>query len=361
MKKSKVIWILLRSHVVNLPPIMTVLQCLLESNEYQVNFISSQASKLVNQNLREFIIPQQHNVNKLKKLKNYIEYRRFVKKTLSAYSTSDDLIWLGSLDTARACKGLPFLESNKYILHLHELYDTHRNLLEEIKPIAQKAKSVVCPEENRAAILQVWLGLKDRPVVLPNKPYFHPRVRRMKPTHEKTIEILQKFSTDKPIILYQGHIGGDRDLMPIAEAMKDLPDYEFWLMGPDHGYAEKLVQISNNIKYLGSVPAPYHLEITSYASVGVMSYDLINLNNLYCAPNKVWEYCGFGIPFISNDCISLRNISKFNKIGEVIKWNSFFFKNTVSLINDSYDIYYKNNTEFFDNCNLIFLVEGILN
>lgn len=360
MKKSKVIWILLRSHVVNLPPIMTVLQCLLESNEYQVNFISSQASKLVNQNLREFIIPQQHNVNKLKKLKNYIEYRRFVKKTLSAYSTSDDLIWLGSLDTARACKGLPFLESNKYILHLHELYDTHRNLLEEIKPIAQKAKSVVCPEENRAAILQVWLGLKDRPVVLPNKPYFHPRVKRMKPTHEKTIEILQKFSTDKPIILYQGHIGGDRNLMPIAEAMKDLPDYEFWLMGPDHGYAEKLVQISNNIKYLGSVPAPYHLEITSYASVGVMSYDLINLNNLYCAPNKVWEYSGFGIPFLGNKCSSLQSLSLVNNSGVVSDWHISDIKKSLEKIFFKYSSFEENNNKIFNSTCIELIIKNIL-
>ena len=360
MKKSKTIWVLLRSHFVNLPPIMTVMQCLLDFEEYQVKFVSTQASGLSKENLQEFILPQSHKVNKLTKLKNYIDYRSFVKKTLSKFASNEDLIWLGSLDTARACKGLEFLETNEYILHLHELYDTHRGLLESIKPIAQKAKKVVSPEINRAAILQVWLELKERPIVFPNKPYSHPRTKRIQPTHEKTKAILEKFATDKPIILYQGHIGGDRNLMPIAAAMKELPEYEFWLMGPDHGYAESLVKVSNNIKYLGMVPAPFHLEITSYASIGIMSYDLINLNNLYCAPNKVWEYCGFGIPFISNHCISLEILSEINKIGIVIYWTTEKFKNAVNIINQSYNLYMDKNKDFFEDNDIKSIVEGLL-
>ena len=70
MKKSKTIWVLLRSHVVNLPPIMTVMQCLLDFEEYQVKFVSTQASGLSKENLQEFILPQSHKVNKLTKLKN---------------------------------------------------------------------------------------------------------------------------------------------------------------------------------------------------------------------------------------------------------------------------------------------------
>lgn len=359
MKKSKTIWVLLRSHVVNLPPIMTVMQCLLDSEEYQVKFVSTQASGLSKENLQEFILPQSHKVNKLTKLKNYIEYRAFVKKILKAHATDEDLIWLGSLDTARACKGLDFLNTHQYILHLHELYDTHRDLLESIKTIAQRAKKVVTPEVNRAAILQVWLELKDRPIVLPNKPYSHPRTRRMQPTHEKTKEILEKFATDKPIILYQGHIGGDRNLMPIAAAMRELPEYEFWLMGPDHGYAEQLIKVSNNIKYLGSVPAPLHLELTSYADIGVMSYDLINLNNLYCAPNKVWEYSGFGIPFLANKLLCLEYLSE-KKIGVVTSWDNRNIRQKIKTLFENKKIYYSASLNFFDSIELSIIINNVI-
>ncbi len=281
MQSNRTIWVLLRSHVAGLPPIMTVLKCLLENKNYQVNFISTQSSGIEHDNFKEYICPQMHNVNRFKKLLNYIQYRNFVKKTFINNLNEKDTIWLGSLDTALACKGLNFFSINQYILHLHELYDTHQNKLKSIKLIAQNAKYVVVPEINRAGILQVWLDLKERPVVLPNKPYDHPRTRKIEPTNDLTRQIISTYNTDKPIILYQGHIGGDRNLMPLAQAMKQLPEYEFWLLGTDHGYADQLVAVAENIKYLGSVPAPHHLEITSYASIGIMSYDPINLNNLY--------------------------------------------------------------------------------
>lgn len=347
MQKNKTIWVLLRSHVVGLPPIMTVLKCLLENNAYQVNFISTQSSGIEHSNLKEYIYPQVHNVSKFKKLLNYIRYRSFVNKTLNTHLNEKDIIWLGSLDTALACKGLNFFEKNQYILHLHELYDTHQNKLKSIKPIAQNAKHVVVPEINRAGILQVWLELKQRPIVLPNKPYDHPRLRNIAPTNAITQQIITTYYTGKPIILYQGHIGGDRNLMPLAQAMKHLPEYEFWLLGTDHGYADQLVAVADNIKYLGSVSAPYHLEITSYASIGIMSYDPINLNNLFCAPNKVWEYSGFGIPFLANDCLSLLNLENI-QVGKISSWEIHDIFTTIRNIMCEYAIYQQKSEIFYD-------------
>ena len=361
MQKIKTVWILLRSHVVTLPPIMTVIECLLDSESYNVNFISTQSSNLTHPNLKEYILPQSHNVSKISKIKNYIKYRMFVDKVLTDHSQTEDIVWLGSLDTAIACKGLIFLKKNPYVLHLHELYDTHLKKLKVVKTIAQNAKYVVVPELNRAGILQVWLELKNRPTVLPNKPYRHPRDKKLIPTHRLTQSILEKYKTDKPIVLYQGHIGGDRNLMPIAQAMKMLPDYEFWLLGTDHGsYSEQLLAISDNIKYLGSVPAPYHLEITSYASIGIMSYDPINLNNLYCAPNKLWEYSGFGIPFLSNKCLSLEG-SQMESIGISIDWQVENILKSLKRITNKELEYEKNAINFYNNCDVVSIIEIMVN
>ncbi|MBT8175514.1 hypothetical protein [Acinetobacter baumannii] len=359
MQKNKTIWVLLRSHVVGLPPIMTVLKCLLENNAYQVNFISTQSSGLEHRNLKEYIYPQVHNVGKLKKLLNYIQYRSFVKKTFNTHLNEKDIIWLGSLDTALACKGLNFFATNQYILHLHELYDTHQNKLKSIKPIAQNAKHVVVPEINRAGILQVWLGLKERPIVLPNKPYDHPRLRNIAPTNAITQQIINTYYAGKPIILYQGHIGGDRNLMPLARAMKHLPEYDFWLLGIDHGYADQLVAVADNIKYLGSVSAPYHLEITSYASIGIMSYDPINLNNLFCAPNKVWEYSGFGIPFLANKCLSLEGLAQ-NFIGRTVNWEEDEIKLSIKFILENFEDFHVNSIGFFQKFDLVKTVHNIV-
>jgi len=358
MQKNKTIWVLLRSHVVGLPPIMTVLKCLLE-NAYQVNFISTQSSGIEHSNLKEYIYSQVHNIGKFKKLLNYIQYRSFVKKILNTHLNEKDIIWLGSLDTALACKGLNFFATNQYILHLHELYDTHQNKLKSIKPIAQNAKHVVVPEINRAGILQVWLGLKERPIVLPNKPYDHPRLRNIAPTNAITHQIINTYYAGKPIILYQGHIGGDRNLMPLARAMKHLSEYDFWLLGTDHGYADQLVAIADNIKYLGSVSAPYHLEITSYASIGIMSYDPINLNNLFCAPNKVWEYSGFGIPFLANDSLSLLNLVSI-KTGKISTWQESDIVGVVEDIMSEYLIYSENSKLFYDSFDSLDIIKKLM-
>lgn len=359
MQSNRTIWVLLRSHVAGLPPIMTVLKCLLENKNYQVNFISTQSSGIEHDNFKEYICPQMHNVNRFKKLLNYIQYRNFVKKTFINNLNEKDTIWLGSLDTALACKGLNFFSINQYILHLHELYDTHQNKLKSIKLIAQNAKYVVVPEINRAGILQVWLGLKERPVVLPNKPYDHPRTRKIEPTNDLTRQIISTYYTDKPIILYQGHIGGDRNLMPLAQAMKHLPKYDFWLLGIDHGYADQLVAVAENIKYLGSVPAPYHLEITSYASIGIMSYDPINLNNLYCAPNKVWEYSGFGIPFLANKCLSLESLAE-SFIGRTVSWEEDEIKISIKFILENFESFHLKSIDFFQKFDLVETVHNIV-
>lgn len=328
MQKNKTIWIVLRSHLVTLPPVMTVIECLLSSGKYNVKLISTKESGINHSCFEEFILNQIHNVHVVKKISNYYFFRKFVQQTFRTQLKGDDLIWIASLDTAQACKGLSFLSTNKYILQLHELYDNHLKKLESIKYIAQNAYKVVVPELNRARILQVWLQLKERPSVLPNKPWSHPRKKYMTPTHEITKKIINSYDYSKKVIIYQGHIERGRSLEPIIEALQEIDNVEFWLMGMDHGYVNTLLKMSNKVKFLGYVPAPYHLEVTSYADIGIMSYDLINLNHMYCAPNKVWEYLGFDLFFICNDvgsldyfesqeccsCVDFNNVNKIRKI-----------------------------------------------
>ncbi len=49
------------------------------------------------------------------------------------------------------------------------------------------------------------------------------------------------------------------------------------------------------------MPAPGYLSVTSHAHVGVVNYSHLNLSMVFCAPNKVWEYTGFGTPCLCAD------------------------------------------------------------
>lgn len=301
----KNIWIILRSSIHTCRPVMSVIQNLLERNDIKINLISIESLGICHKNIFEYIQPYGIGENITSKIYVYLKFRQYVNKTLKKYLKEDDLIWIGSLDTINLCIGLNVFSKAKYICHIHELYDTDKFRLSLSKNFIQGAYKVVVPEINRARILQVWLELIEKPVVYPNKPWNHPRQRYMKPTTEITKKVLDGFDYHKKIIIYQGHISRDRSLSPIIQAIKDIDNVEFWLMGQDHGYVNELLAMSNKVRYLGFIPAPYHLEVTSYADIGIMSYDLINLNNLYCAPNKVWEYLGFDLFFICNQVGSL--------------------------------------------------------
>lgn len=357
MQKNKTIWIVLRSHLITLPPVMTVIDCLLNTEEYNVKLVSTKETEIKHPLYEEFIIGQTHKVGLAKKISNYYFFRKFVQKTFTEQLREDHLVWIASLDTAQACKGLNFLDTNKYILQLHELYDNYPKKLESIKEIAQKAYKVVVPELNRARILQVWLQLKERPTVLPNKPWTHPRTKYMPPTHESTKEIIKNYDSSKKIIIYQGHIEKGRSLEPIIEAISDIDNIEFWLMGIDHGYIAELLKMSDKVKYWGYVPAPYHLEVTSYADIGIMSYDLINLNHMYCAPNKVWEYLGFNLFFICNGVGSLDYFENQGCCDLLDFSNKDIIKS--SIVNNLKINH--NFSEYYDSTNLNKILENILN
>lgn len=68
------------------------------------------------------------------------------------------------------------------------------------------------------------------------------------------------------------------------------------------------------------ITAPYHLEVTSHAFIGILIYAPVYgtftspLNSIYCAPNKLYEFSHFGIPMIGN------NIPGLNTLLKVTKW-----------------------------------------
>lgn len=336
---EKTVWVVLKGSIAHLPPVMSLLQVLLEKSDYRVAFISTTTSQLKGPDgkFTEFINSTPSSRNPLVKTWQYLSFRFFAIRTLEQHANESDTVWYASLDTALALWGSSIYQRFAYILQLHELYDTHPRRLRLIAHIARRAKEVVVPEINRAGILQVWLRLQRRPTVIPNKPYHHPRKKHMEPTTELTRNILQRYNTDKHIILYQGHISSDRNLEPLAEAMKDLPDYELWLMGQDHGFADTLKQISSNIKFLGYIPAPFHLELTSHATIGIINYDPISLNNLFCAPNKIWEYSGFSIPFLGNDLATLKTICATWNCGKTTEHNTHDIKSAITEIHEKID------------------------
>lgn len=241
----------------------------------------------------------------------WLNFRR--KAWLELQRVGANLIWVGSADTALAL-GTNLL-STRFVIHIHELYDQFPIYRNGLKKFVQAAVGVLVSEETRAHIFRSWYQLRETPIVLPNKPYGHPRKRRLPITDAAAAEAFSKIPHGTKIVFYQGGVSERRDLKPIARAIEELgTPWALAVQCPivDNEYYKDFFA-NYKFYYIPYIQAPLHLEVTSNVDFGLLTYTHISMNNEFCAPNKVWEYSGFGLPMIANDVLGLKNtVERFN-------------------------------------------------
>jgi glycosyltransferase involved in cell wall biosynthesis len=144
--------------------------------------------------------------------------------------------------------------------------------------------------------------------------------------HSDTLREKLGLSENQKIFLYQGMLDKGRGVEMLLNAFDARKDSDavivFMGFGPFTGMVESFATRKDNIFF---VPAVSYEEIPLYtgsADVGVNSTQPVCLNNLYCLPNKLFEYIQSEIPVLTNplpDCAALVNEYQ---VGRVIPfWN----------------------------------------
>lgn len=294
------------------------------------------------------------------KIQSYTEYSKKVKFLLKKYYCEWDLVWYGTADSCFALGN----EYKKYpfVLNVLELYDENKMYRNGVGWVIKDAKAVISCEQTRADIMKMWWNLPTRPFVMPNKPYKLPEI-----SNHGSIEETQKMISQivgKKTFLYQGIIAVDRDLGLLAKAFQkiDREDLYLVLMGKElTDGVKKLEEIYPRTIYLGYVAAPYHLEVTRNAFIGVAYYQGSCLNNLFCAPNKIYEYSGVGVPILCNDLPGLRNTVGLYKAGECVDFDDMeSLCNTILKMVDQRDQYAKNSEKMYHVVNNVETITSIL-
>ncbi|VYU66987.1 Uncharacterised protein [Eubacterium limosum] len=256
---------------------------------------------------------------------------------------------------------LYFLEMPQNLYYFYKL----RFIKLDEKKYCDNSVRVIVPEYNRAHILKALWDLKEVPLVLPNKPYNKIRWQKnMVITHSKEAETLLKGELkNKKIILYQGIINDERPLTNYIDAIKMLDnEYAFVIMTN----GENQFQNTKNVFYIPFISPPYHLEVTSHAYIGILSYKPTKgmyspLNSIYCAPNKIYEYANFSIPMLGNDIPGIRNIFTQYGIGEVLDIeDSYEIVKKIKMIEKNYQFYSNNSKKFYNSANNYKIVKKIL-
>lgn len=288
------------------------------------------------------------------KLKNWMEFRRNVNRQLNNISQSErenTLLWVGTAESAIPLYGV--LQHYHYNLTMLELLDGDKNKFKRTTfgKLAKKAEAIVACEVTRAYIMKYWFGLKKLPYVMPNKPYELVTTKNAEPSCDKTKQAIDVIR-GKKFIIFQGIFQKVDYMKALATALSQMDsDYYIVLMGFDlyktNAY-EKLKKIYERVIELSSLPAPLHLEVTSHAQIGLVFYDDFSLNQAFCAPNKIYEYSGFGIPMIANKIPGLENtVGKFNA-GKCVEFESKQLMKAIKEIDDNYEQYSANSLSLYN-------------
>jgi glycosyltransferase involved in cell wall biosynthesis len=300
---------------------------------------------------------------------------RRIYKIFNIYRNTPHIIWT-TTEGSVAYLGMRISNYN-HVMQLMELYEDiyikSRVPLKKkvrIATIAKKAKAVVVPEYNRAHIQKAWWGLSILPFILHNIPVYHPIKKNLPIQDKQARQIVNSIvNSGKKIILYQGIINKQRNISPIIEEITSKNSlYSICIMGlVDQDILSK-IEKNKDVYILPWQIPPHHLEITSWAEIGIMIYEPVNaswrtpLNALFCAPNKLFEYTGFGIPIITNDCPSLRLDFELSNIGSIVDINNpESIKIGLKKIESNYNTISKCCVSFFEKANYIEELNSIVN
>lgn len=187
----------------------------------------------------------------------------------------------------------------------------------------KRANLVIAANEDRAQFMADHYGLSVVPEVMRNIP----PGGHLPPDPEKALQsypALARRNHEDRIILYQGDVSLSRGLGRFVDALEFLPKcYRLVVAGGGHDL-EKLCSMAGRFSKEGRFVALGRIEnqmlpaITALADVCIVCYPYQGLNNIYCAPNKLFEYAQAGLPVVATDQPPLRKAVETHGIGELV-------------------------------------------
>lgn len=286
----------------------------------------------------------------------------FYKNMLSGLKEyrSGDLVIMGTADSA--FYGYPLYLKKRFIICLLEMHENQPLLQKFLGYICKKAESVVCCEINRARYAKFKWNLRERPFVISNKPYGFQQSSRS--ISDQSANVISKINGRKSILYQAWHIHQTDVIVNLLRALALVnEDIVLVIMGIVDSCVnkEELESIYPHIIWAGHIPAPNHLEVTKNIHIGVAMYSERSLNNLFCAPNKTFEYSSFGKPVLSNDIPGLVETIGINNAGICVNWDDpMAISNGIKKIFSDYNKYSSNAISFYSKEDNVEVMRNIL-
>ncbi|NLC68596.1 MAG: glycosyltransferase family 4 protein [Clostridiaceae bacterium] len=225
------------------------------------------------------------------------------------------------------------------MVHAELIYDAHELIIPDLtqfmswrdnfwymleKWTVHRASLVIAANPERAQLMTQHYKLKNPCEYMLNIPPLRTENVTIQEI-ERQYPALKRRYPEERIVLYQGYVSFDRGLNRFVEALTYLPlNYRMVVVGdgPDLEHLKAIAEEElqrGRFTVLGRVANHLLPAIIKYADLGIVTYSYEGLNNIYCSPNKIFEYAQAGLPVVATDQPSLRSMVEGYGIGILIR------------------------------------------
>ena len=236
--------------------------------------------------------------------RNYFSY-----KSIYIYSHELFVIWFG---TKLKLKKLKIIYHQFEMITPPTLNRQDNFFLAGIKKRFTKLDLAIFPEENRKKFFQKLVS-----------PVYNSKQFFLLPNTNNNCQARHYSDEKSPIrITHIGSVGISHHIQNFLTAIKNLPSekFEIWFVGHLNVEVLDLIKAADlkNVVVTGQIPHSELGEIYQKTDIGVVLYKDVNINNRYCAPNKIYEFWSYGIPVLGDRLPGLISVLKDKDLGILI-------------------------------------------
>jgi glycosyltransferase involved in cell wall biosynthesis len=189
------------------------------------------------------------------------------------------------------------------------------------RAVVGRAELVIAANAERAELMARHYGLGRTPLAIAN-------ITPAPATVAPASQVARRYPSLAPEaaavrLVYQGDMNLERGVDEFLRALTRLPARFRLVMvggGPDLERLRRMageLGVEARVSFLGRVARDDLDGIMRACQVGLITYPRQGLNNLYCAPNKVYEYAQAGLPSFGRENPVLRRLIADSGIGVV--------------------------------------------
>lgn len=230
------------------------------------------------------------------------------------------------------------------VLYLHDFYSPFIGFL--LRPFCSKKKMIYDAHElilpmpteilSKRDKFFVWAEskiVKSADVIIEANKEREDIFKRVYP-YAKTTNVLnitkisatkdRSLDTNDIRIVYQGAIAEERKLSFFIEAISKIDNARLVMIGdgPSLNDYKQLVKergLEDKVEFTGRLSNKEMIERLDNCSIGIISYPFSNYNNIFCSPNKIFEYAAISLPFIATSQPFIKEVQEKYHIGRTFE------------------------------------------